>query len=255
MKLSYTYQPPVTTTDIFFGHFPHLSHFILVLDRCIDPARIAFLGKPDEIITVDAGEAIKSRDAKALLEDKLIQFQAGPDAHIVAVGSGTILDLVGFTASTYCRGVAYTAVPTTLLGMVDAAIGGKNGINTPTCKNRIGTLYQPDRIFIDVNFLSTLPLIELQNGCVEMAKNALLDSSIAPAFKEALPHILAGDRELTKRAIQESIQVKLRIIKESEQNPERRHLLNLGHTIGHAIEVLEHFQISHGQAVAIGLMA
>jgi len=253
MKLSYSYTPPSITTEILFDSFPSLSPYIAVVDSCISLERITHFGTPLHVIVLDAGEQAKSRDQKALLEDKLLELQAGADAHLVAIGSGTILDLVGFTASTYCRGIRYSAIPTTLLGMVDAAIGGKNGLNVAHAKNWIGTIYQPEHILIDINFLTTLPYLELQNGCVEMAKHALIDPTIC--FREELSAILSGDKEITLHAIGQSIAVKLRVVEESIKHPEARHLLNLGHTIGHAIETLEEFQVSHGQAVAMGLMA
>ena len=167
-----------------------------------------------------------------------------------------MLDLVGFVAATFQRGLPYYAVPTTLLAMVDASIGGKNGVNVLDVKNLIGTIYHPEKIFIDVSFLETLPYFEMQNGVVEMIKHALLDGHESVAILEKdLERLLKKEKEVLIRAISKNVQFKKEVVEASAKTPRKRDLLNFGHTIGHALEALEGFTISHGQAVAMGILA
>lgn len=188
----------------------------------------------------------KTREAKQALEDTLLKRQFGKDSLFIALGGGTTTDLVGFLASTYMRGVRLIFVPTTLLAMVDAAIGGKTAVDTPFGKNLIGTFYLPEAIFIHTPFLQTLPDLEKQNGRSEILKYGLIAHPI-------LWHQWDGPLEFL---IEQSIETKLKIVRE-DLREERglRHILNFGHTVGHALELLSQFQMPHGKAVALGCMA
>lgn len=199
------------------------------------------------VFSFPAGEEFKTRESKAKLEDQLLSHQFGRDSLLIALGGGVVCDLVGFLASTYCRGVPVLYIPTTLLAMVDAAIGGKTGVNTPEGKNMIGTFYPAQEVIIDDLFLSSLPPKELVNGLVEISKYGLIASpSLFKAMQE-LPFSLDW--------IRESVAIKQQIVEQDpyEQKGIRR-VLNLGHTVGHALEQLEHYQMAHGQAVAIGIL-
>lgn len=206
------------------------------------------------LIAIPPGEQTKSRHMKAELEDALFADNMGRDSVLIAMGGGVILDLVGFVASTYCRGIALVLIPTTLLAMCDAAIGGKTGVNVPGGKNRIGTFYPADGIWVDPEMLTTLPMLHRQEGIVEMIKHALIAEPEAFVFLEGhLDAILALDPFTLDVALKQSIKVKQRIVEEDLEENGIRATLNFGHTIGHAIEAESGYTISHGSAVAMGI--
>ncbi len=158
-----------------------------------------------------------------------------------------ITDLVGFLAATFCRGVPLVNVPTTLLGMVDAAIGGKTGVDTPMGKNLVGAFYPAEHLFIDLALLETLPEKERVNGFAEIIKYALI------ASQDLFARISPESNDL-EGIVRECIQIKKEVTEEDvEERSGKRRILNFGHTIGHAIELLEEYQISHGEAVAMGM--
>jgi len=198
-----------------------------------------------QIFSFPAGESSKTREAKEKLEDALLSQGYSRDTTILALGGGVVTDLAGFLASTFCRGVDLILIPTTLLAMVDAAIGGKTGVNTDQGKNMIGSFYFPQSLIIHPGFLKTLPPQEIFNGKVEMLKAGLIaDGEFFKSF-ERLPWGKAIDR---------AIEIKRRIIARDPHEKGVRRILNLGHTIGHALETLSDYTISHGQAVAAGIV-
>jgi len=201
--------------------------------------------KPPHLLTITPGEQSKTRETKQVLEDQMCQLDLGRDTCVIALGGGVVTDLAGFVAATYCRGVPVVYIPTSLLAMTDAAIGGKTGVNTSFGKNLIGTFTQPEAIFIDLNTLNTLPEEERFNGTVEMLKHGLIAD-------EELFYAIAGYDEVGE-LIQKSITIKQNIVKQDAAEKGLRQLLNFGHTIGHAIEHASHYEISHGQAVAVGI--
>lgn len=210
-----------------------------------DPAIAATHG--EQIATLLGYELLpttgkKDRRAKELLEDALFAKHFGRDSLFVALGGGTTTDLVGFTASTYMRGVPFVSIPTTLLAMVDAAIGGKTGLDLPYGKNLIGAFYLPKAIFIDPSFLNTLSQAEMRNGLSEILKYGLIDN----------PCLFQPPKDLLP-AIEASIQCKLKVVEQDFGETGYRRILNFGHTVGHALEIVQ--GISHGEAVALGCMA
>lgn len=194
------------------------------------------------VITVPSGGQSKTTQTVQHIENELFKTKCGRDTILIALGGGVITDLVGFVASTFQRGVPLILIPTTLLAMVDASIGGKTGIDTPFGKNLIGTFYFPRAIIMDLQTLQTLPEKERLNGLSEIYKIGLImDSSIWN---------LSEDRELIWKAIRGKISV-------IEQDPRElglRRILNFGHTIGHGLETISNYTLSHGEAVAIGCL-
>ncbi|MFN0064987.1 MAG: 3-dehydroquinate synthase [Chlamydiales bacterium] len=193
------------------------------------------------LFLVPPGEEAKSREQKAQLEDALFAALMGRDTLIVALGGGVVTDLAGFVASTFCRGVPYISIPTTLMGMVDAAIGGKVGVNTPFGKNLVGAFYPPQEVVIDIDLLTTLSEKEMQNGWAEVLKYGFI----------ADPSLLEETNLST--VIEKCIAIKLEIVSQDPFEKGRRKILNFGHTIGHALEKTQNFQISHGEAIATGM--
>ncbi len=207
-----------------------------------------------EIFPISSGEKFKTRETKQQLEDQLLEKKFGRDSCFLALGGGMVTDLVGYLASTYCRGVPWVALPTTLLGMVDAAIGGKTGVNTPHGKNLIGTFYPPLAVISDVAVLQSLPPQEWRNGVVEMIKHACIADKKLFEQLEISAKNLFKDDEMLLNLIEQSCRIKKKIVEQDERESGMRELLNFGHTIGHAIETLENYRLSHGEAVAIGML-
>lgn len=206
---------------------------------------LSSLGFDIQLFSFQAGESSKTRATKENLEDALLSEGFNRDTTIIALGGGVVTDLVGFLAATFCRGVELILIPTTLMGMVDAAIGGKNGVNTEHGKNMIGSLYDPKKLYICPDFLKTLPEDEWFNGAVEMLKAGLIaDADYFHRFSE-IP---------IAEAIERAIEIKRRIISKDLTEQGLRRVLNVGHTIGHALETLSDYQISHGKAVAAGIV-
>jgi len=194
----------------------------------------------------EPGEHHKTLASWQQLIDRFVDEHLDRDAVILAVGGGATLDLAGFAAAAYLRGVRWVGVPTTLLAMVDAAWGGKTGVDLPAAKNLVGAFHNPSEVVIAPEFLSTLPERELRGGLAEVVKHGVIrDPSLLDRAGRDDPATFVDDAALVKRAIVEG---------DPLDRGERR-TLNLGHTIGHAIERASEYQLHHGEAVAIGLRA
>lgn len=215
---------------------------------------------------IPPGEASKSRETKAEIEDWLLSQQCTRDTVIIAVGGGVIGDMIGYVAATFMRGVRFVQVPTTLLAMVDSSIGGKTAIDTPMGKNLVGAFWQPRRIFIDLAFLETLPVREFINGMAEVIKTAAIwNEKEFTVLEESAATILSSVRskgqgrlqpikDVLRRIVIGSAGVKAEVVSSDEREGGLRNLLNFGHSIGHAIEALLTPQLLHGEAVAIGMV-
>ncbi|KAL3468029.1 EPSP synthase-domain-containing protein [Aspergillus heterothallicus] len=223
------------------------------------------------IYNAPPGEVSKSRQTKADIEDWMLSQSppCGRDTVVIALGGGVIGDLTGFVAATYMRGVRYVQVPTTLLAMVDSSIGGKTAIDTPLGKNLIGAIWQPTKIYIDLEFLETLPVREFINGMAEVIKTAAISSeeeftalednaeTILKAVRQDIKpgqHRFKGLEEILKARILASARHKAFVVSADEREGGLRNLLNWGHSIGHAIEAILTPQILHGECVAIGMV-
>lgn len=233
------------------------SHFVLLTDSTIAPLvlpslleKLASLHPHFTVLTLPSGEKNKSRETKAWIEDQLLERHLGRDTLLIAVGGGMVSDLVGFTASTYCRSIPYITIPTTLLSMVDASIGGKTAINVSSYKNMIGSFYFPKHVWIDPCFLSTLPEHEWRNGLAEIIKYGLIAS---PAILDKLQKPGLQNTHWVQELIHLSCACKCSIVQQDPYEKGIRRILNFGHTIGHGIESTLHFTISHGEAIAMGM--
>ncbi len=213
-----------------------------------------------KIIPIQSGEKIKTFDAYRSLAEKLISNNINRKSVIIALGGGTLGDLVGFVASTVLRGLDFFLIPTTLLSQVDSSIGGKNGINTIYGKNLIGTFYQPKKVLIDISFLHSLPKKEIKSGYAEIIKHALIkDYSFFCWLEENADKLLNLNKSILEKAIYKSIMIKLYYVKKDEKefliNSNSRAMLNFGHTIGHAIESYYNYKkFNHGEAISIGMI-
>ena len=208
------------------------------------------------VMTFLGGERHKGRGAKERLEDALFQAGADRGSILVSVGGGVVSDLVGFTASTYMRGIPYLGVPTTLLGMVDAALGGKTAVDTPGGKNLIGAFHPPSAVFVCLDLLATLPPAEFRGGLAECLKHGLFMDRAYWGWLAGtdLGH-LREDRADLAHLVSTSIGLKCAVVDaDPEEASGRRNVLNAGHTVGHALERLSGYRTAHGEAVAAGLL-
>ncbi len=197
----------------------------------------------EECFIVQSGEASKILETYKQIINRLAETNENT---IIALGGGVVGDLAGFVASTYKRGVSLIQVPTSLVAMVDSSIGGKNGINLGGKKNYLGTVYQPSQVLIDPLFIESLPLSELKNGLAEIIKYfAVFNKPTLQCIKESIFNKNFID------LISECCKIKAEVVEKDEYDSGYRHILNFGHTMGHAIELM--FGLSHGEAVSIGM--
>lgn len=218
----------------------------------------AFASGRGLLLTVPPGEREKTRARWAMLTDALIEWGAGRDTTIVAVGGGVVCDLAGFVAATFMRGVPVVQVPTTLLAMVDASVGGKTGVDTRHGKNLVGAFHNPSAVIADPDVLATLPGPVFRSGLAEMIKHGVLaDARYFERLLDALPALAGADGagvESLPALIADSIAIKAAVVAEDHRESGRRQTLNFGHTIAHALEQQAGFDMLHGDAVAIGMV-
>ena len=222
--------------------------------------------------SIPAGEASKTRESWARLTDELLAAGHGRDSAIIALGGGVVGDLAGFVAATYMRGIPFVQVPTTLLAMIDASVGGKTAVDTPEGKNLVGAFHRPAAVVIDPNVLATLPLRELRAGLAEAIKHgAIADARYFDWIRRWLPALLSERGEpvpsegandsvpernsasLMVELITRSIELKGAVVERDEHENGMRRILNFGHTIGHAVEALSGYRLLHGEAISIGM--
>ena len=211
-------------------------------------------------ISIQCGEKIKTLHSYKNLTEKLIKNNVNRKSAVIAIGGGTLGDLVGFVASTVLRGLDFYLIPTTLLSQVDSSIGGKNGINTIYGKNLLGTFYQPKEVLIDISFLNSLSKKEIRSGYAEIIKHALIkDYSFFCWLEKNAKKLLDLDQSILEKAVYKSILIKLFYVKKDEKefllDNNSRAMLNFGHTIGHAIESYYNYKkFNHGEAISIGMI-
>jgi len=205
---------------------------------------------------VPSGEITKTLDTAVKIYDWLIEQRAERDDIIVALGGGMVGDLAGFVAATFLRGLPLVQVPTSLVAMVDAAIGGKTAVNHPQAKNLIGAFYQPRLVIADVQALTTLPNCELISGWAEVIKHGLiLDAEFFEFLESNAPELSRLEPDIATKAVRRSAAIKAKVVSEDEKERGKRTLLNYGHTIAHGLEAATNYErFLHGEAVAIGMI-
>ena len=222
----------------------------LYANRVLDSLERA--GYAGHAITIPAGEAQKNMQTVAAVWDGFLKAAIERGSTVVALGGGVVTDLAGFAAATFLRGVAWVAVPTSLLAMVDASLGGKTGVDLPQGKNLVGAFHPPRLVLADPLVLFSLPEVELRSGLAEVVKAGVIaDQQLFTLCSQGWG---AVQRELVD-VVRRAVAVKISVIEEDPYEKGRRASLNLGHTIGHAIELVSGFSLRHGEAVAIGMVA
>ena len=247
MKLSEIhYSNKFDDLDSQLKNFINQEKYVIFIDSKL--SSIINLDPKFKIFEIEINESTK--DLNTIQKIWKIMFSESLDrsSKIIGIGGGVLSDLVGFATSTFKRGANLSLVPSTFLGMVDAAHGGKTGFNNEFGKNQIGTFFIPEKIFICTEFLDSLSEIEMNNGIIESLKAGFLGD------KEIIEMIYQDKLNNLEEIIKKSIQVKYNILKNDLRESNERMFLNLGHTIGHLIEKDSNYSISHGQAVAIGML-
>ncbi len=253
-----TYQFSTSSTDVYFdSSFNQLNKLagkdngvIIADEHVFSKHRSKFKGW--NTIVLKPGEQYKIQTTVDNIIEQLLKFQADRKTILIGVGGGVVTDMTGYVAAIYMRGLRVGFVPTSILAMVDAAIGGKNGVDVGLYKNMVGTIRQPAFLLYDYSLLSSLPKKEWINGFAEIIKHAAIKE--AGMFKLLEQYSLKEfqqNKKLLSALIEANVKIKTSVVQRDEFEQGERKLLNFGHTVGHAVENL--YELSHGQAIAIGM--
>jgi len=241
--------------DVIVGQVSNLSHGnLIVTDENVAKhhlEKIQNISNSKSVI-VPAGEEHKNLETVSRLWNAFLENGLDRKSTIIALGGGVIGDMAGFAASTYMRGIDWVAIPTTLLSMVDASLGGKTGFDLPQGKNLIGSFHPPKLVIADPSLLATLPERELRSGMAEVVKHGIIsDPDLFAMCQRGMDWVKGNLEEVVKRAMA----VKIKVIEEDPYEKGFRAALNLGHTVGHAVELVSKFELRHGEAISIGMAA
>ncbi len=246
--------------DVVVGAIPNLPYpnSIIVTDENIAKLHLAKIelalrasGVESNSIIIPAGEQYKNLQTVSLLWKTFLEKGLDRKSTVIALGGGVIGDLSGFSASTYMRGINWVGIPTTLLSMVDASLGGKTGFDLPEGKNLIGSFYPPKLVLADPSFLLTLPDSELISGMAEVVKHGIISD---PELFSLCGRGLGWVKNNLEKVVKRAMAVKIKVIEEDPYEKGIRAALNLGHTVGHAVELVSKFKLRHGEAIAIGMV-
>ncbi|MFO8013450.1 MAG: 3-dehydroquinate synthase [Phycisphaerae bacterium] len=237
-----------------------------VAEHYLEPAAgsLREAGLETETVAVPPGEASKTLERAGRLYDRMLAAGLDRGSVVVGLGGGVVTDLAGFVAATYMRGIPWVAVSTSLLGQVDASVGGKTGVDHPECKNLIGAFHQPAAVLADVGTLATLPAEELRTGLAEVVKHAMIrDADLMARLERDADALLACDPETAEDVVARNVAIKAEVVSADEREGGLRRILNYGHTVGHALESLAlesggrlaGMPLTHGRAVALGMVA
>lgn len=243
-----------------------ISKYALVTDSTVKElygnalyARLLEEGFKVDLISFPAGEKSKVRATKEMIEDEMLAKGHRRDSCIIALGGGVVTDMAGFVAGTFGRGIPFINYSTTILGSADASVGGKTAVDTPLATNLIGLIYQPKKVYIDLATWESLPKEQISNGLAETIKHACIaDKAFFEFLEENIDKLLEKDgirnhAEICEHIAEKNCKIKYEVVKQDEREANLRQILNLGHTVGRAIETLSNYSLLHGQAVAIGL--
>jgi len=246
--------------DVIVGQIDNLSYnnSLIVTDENVAKFHLAKIesilrasGCEPKSVVIPAGEAHKNLESVSYLWKSFLEHGLDRKSTVIALGGGVIGDMAGFAASTYMRGINWVAVPTTLLSMVDASLGGKTGFDLPQGKNLIGSFYPPKLVLADPSLLLTLSDRELRSGMAEVVKHGIIsDPELFALCSRGLAWVKDNLEQIVKRAMA----VKIQVIEEDPYEKGFRAALNLGHTVGHAVELVSGFELRHGEAIAIGMV-
>ncbi|MCH5192357.1 MAG: 3-dehydroquinate synthase [Oscillospiraceae bacterium] len=213
-------------------------------------------GYKSDLIVFPEGEKSKTRETKEFIEDSMLAKGYHRDCCIIAVGGGVVTDIAGFVAGTYGRGVPFINYATTLLAAADASVGGKTAVDTPLATNLIGLFNQPKKVYIDISTWKTLPQRQVSSGLAETIKHACISSrEFFDYILNNMDAIFENNDEVCQHIAHENCKVKYHVVMKDERESGLREILNLGHTVGRAIETVSEYKLLHGEALSIGLIA
>ena len=257
-KLQYKFSGKTTTyyLDADLSYLEKLvdkTHAVIITDEHIFSKHQKRFGGWNTIV-ISAGEQFKVQATIDSIIGQLIEFGADRKTFLVGIGGGVVTDLTGYAAAIYMRGLSFGFVPTSILAMVDASIGGKNGIDVGVYKNLVGTIRQPEFLLYDYSLLKTLPKEEWVNGFAEIIKHAAIkDAGLFRELEKNKLTVYQKDKAALAKLIRRNVAIKSAVVEKDEFEHGERRLLNFGHTLGHAIENL--YELSHGQAISLGMVA
>ena len=249
--------------DIEGGLFGKIKRIAIVTDSNVEPLYaqpicklLADKGFDVRLFTIPAGEKSKTREMKEFVEDSMLSAGFRRDCAVLATGGGVVSDLAGFVAGTYGRGVPFATFSTTLLSAADASVGGKTAVDTPLATNLIGLFNQPAKVWIDIDTWKTLPRREIASGLSETIKHGCLgDKELFEYLESNIEKVFDCDTEVCEYIALHNCRVKYAVVMKDERESGLREVLNLGHTVGRAIETLSDYKLLHGEAVGIGMAA
>ena len=249
--------------DIKNGLVGNIQKFAIVTDSIVEGLYakpiaecMEAAGYTVNVFTFPEGEKSKTRATKEMIEDAMLAKGYRRDCCIIAVGGGVVSDLAGFVAGTYGRGVPFINYATTLLAAADASVGGKTAVDTPLATNLIGLFNQPEKVYLDIETWKTLPERQISSGMAETVKHACLaNKEFFDFLVENMEKILKLDAGLCEHMAEENCRIKYQVVMKDERESGLREVLNLGHTVGRAIETVSDYELLHGEAVSIGLIA
>lgn len=250
-------------SDIKNGLVGNITKFAVITDSIVKDLyavdilnKLIKAGYHADLFVFEAGEANKTRKTKELVEDAMLEKGYRRDCCIIAVGGGVVTDLAGFVAGTYGRGVPFINYATTLLAAADASVGGKTAVDTPLATNLIGLFNQPEKVYLDIAAWKTLPKRQLSSGLAETIKHACIASrELFDYLDDHMDEILSIEKNACEHIANENCRIKYEVVMKDERESGLREILNLGHTVGRAIETVSGYRLLHGEALAIGLTA
>lgn len=250
-------------SDIQNGLVGNITKFAVVTDSTVKELyadnilkRILSAGYKADLFVFEAGEINKTRKTKELIEDAMLEKGYRRDCCIIAIGGGVVTDLAGFVAGTFGRGVPFINYATTLLAAADASVGGKTAVDTPLATNLIGLFNQPEKVYLDIATWKTLPKRQIASGLAETIKHACIASKdFFEYLSDHMSEILNIDEVACEHIANENCKIKYEVVMKDERESGLREVLNLGHTVGRAIETVSDYKLLHGEALAIGIVA
>ena len=239
------------------------GHYAVITDNCVGSlygqkflSSLKDVGLNVHLIEFPAGEASKNINTVLDIAGKLLKLGADRETCLIALGGGVVGDITGFIASIFMRSVLYIQIPTTLIAQVDSSIGGKTAVDLPHGKNLLGTFYQPCAVFVDLSFLETLPEKEFNNGLAEIIKYSIIDDEkMFHTLESHMEAVKLKDSKLLLNLVETCCRIKKSIVEIDEREQGLRRILNFGHTLGHALETISQYTITHGEGVALGMIA
>ncbi len=249
--------------DLKNGLLGNIKKLAVVTDSVVDDLyakeiheKILEAGFQSDKIIIPEGERSKTRAMKEFVEDTMLECGYRRDCGVISVGGGVVSDLAGFVAGTFGRGVPFVNYATTLLSAADASVGGKTAVDTPLATNLIGIFNQPKKVYIDISAWKTLPRRQLSSGLAETIKHGCLgDSELFKFLEKNIEKVFENDRNVCGYIAEKNCALKYKVVMQDERESGLREILNLGHTVGRAIETVSDYKLLHGEAVAIGLCA